>query len=158
MVFKILWLFKKSFHQQEIHNLSRLYSLVSRNTNKMQFYSRIYYSKVYWRLNMFRAAHRSSSWALNCICSIWLICPYGDRSLPRLSGHCSAHSALATTGQLQIQFRTPDDERCAASKHVEPLKKLWNNKFYYKTVSCWYSYWDTTLLRRVGSYLPTDMA
>jgi len=36
---------------------------------------------------MFRTAHRSSSRALNCICSLWFICPYGDRSLPRLSGH-----------------------------------------------------------------------
>jgi len=35
-------------------------SLLSRNTNKMQLCNRIYYSKVYWRLNMFRAAHRSS--------------------------------------------------------------------------------------------------
>jgi len=33
---------------------------------------------------MFRAAHRSSSGAINCICSLWFICPYGDRSLPRL--------------------------------------------------------------------------
>jgi len=37
--------------------------------------------------NMFRAAHGSSSGALNCICSLWLICPYGDRPLPRLNGH-----------------------------------------------------------------------
>jgi hypothetical protein len=33
-------------------------------TNKMQPCNRIYYSTVYWRLNMFRAAHRSSSGAL----------------------------------------------------------------------------------------------
>jgi hypothetical protein len=35
---------------------------------------------------MFRTAHRSSSGAINCICSLWFICPYGDRPLPRLSG------------------------------------------------------------------------
>jgi hypothetical protein len=35
---------------------------------------------------MFRAAHRSSSGALNCICILWFICPCGDRPLPRLSG------------------------------------------------------------------------
>jgi len=35
---------------------------------------------------MFRAAHRSSSGALNCICSLWFMCPCGDRPLPRLSG------------------------------------------------------------------------
>ena len=59
---------------------------LSRNTNKMQLCNRIYYSKVYWRLNMFRAAHRSSSGALNCICSLWFIYTCGDRPLSRLSG------------------------------------------------------------------------
>jgi hypothetical protein len=58
----------------------------SRNTNKMQFCNRIYYSQVYWRLNMFRAAQRSSSGALNSICSLWFIYPCGDRPLSRLSG------------------------------------------------------------------------
>ena len=33
-------------------------------TNKMQPRNRIYYSTFYWRLNMFRAAYRSSSGAL----------------------------------------------------------------------------------------------
>jgi hypothetical protein len=56
--------------------------LLSRNTNKMQLCNRIYYSKVFWRLNMFRAAQCSSSGALNCICSLWFICPYGDQLLP----------------------------------------------------------------------------
>jgi hypothetical protein len=37
---------------------------------------------------MFRAAHRSSSGALNCICSLWFIYPCGDRPLPRLNGKC----------------------------------------------------------------------
>jgi len=30
---------------------------------------------------MFQAAHRSSPGALNCIYSLWFICPYGDRPL-----------------------------------------------------------------------------
>ena len=34
---------------------------ISKRTNKMQTCNRIYYSKAYWRLNMFWAAHRSSS-------------------------------------------------------------------------------------------------
>ena len=59
---------------------------LSRNTNKMQLCNRIYYSKVYWRLNMFRAAYRSSSGALNCIFRLWFIYPCGDRLLSRLSG------------------------------------------------------------------------
>jgi len=50
----------------------------------MQPCNRIYYSKVYWRLNMFRAAHRSSSGALNCICSLWFTYAYGDRPLSSL--------------------------------------------------------------------------
>jgi len=54
---------------------------LSRNTNKMQLCNRIYYSKVYWRLKMFRAAYRSSSGALNWICSLWFTYPCGDRPL-----------------------------------------------------------------------------
>jgi len=34
---------------------------------------------------MFRATHRSSTGALNCICSLWFIYPCGDRLLSRLS-------------------------------------------------------------------------
>ena len=48
-------------------------------TNKMQPCNRIYYSTVHWRLNMFRAAYRSSSGALNCICSLWFTYTCGDR-------------------------------------------------------------------------------
>jgi len=44
----------------------------------MQPCNRIYYS-VYWRLNMFRTARRSSSEALNCICSLWFTYTCGDR-------------------------------------------------------------------------------
>jgi len=39
----------------------------------MQPCNRIYYSKIYWRLSMFRAAYRSSSGAPNCNCSLWFI-------------------------------------------------------------------------------------
>ena len=63
--------------------------MLSRSTNKMQLCNRIYYSKVYWRRNMFRAAHRSSSGVLNCICSLWFIYPCGGRPLQRLSGKSS---------------------------------------------------------------------
>jgi hypothetical protein len=35
---------------------------------------------------MFQAAYRSSSGALNCICSLWFINSCGDRPLSRLSG------------------------------------------------------------------------
>ena len=79
--------------------------LLSRNTNKMQFCNRIYCSKVYWRFNMFRAAHRLSSGVLNCVCSLWFIYTCGDRPLPKLSGiwisqdtWSISHSALAKAG------------------------------------------------------------
>jgi len=95
------------------YNLLEIY-LLSRNTNKMQLCNRIYYSKVYWKFNMFRAAHCSSSGALNCICSLWFIYLCGDQPLPRLSGNgWSPHGYI--NQRLQIQFRVPDDdERCAA--------------------------------------------
>jgi hypothetical protein len=64
---------------------------LNRNTNKMQLCNRIYYSEAYWMLSMFRAAHRSSSGVQNCIFSLWYI-----------------------NQKLQIQFRAPDNERCAA--------------------------------------------
>jgi len=50
----------------------------------MQPFIRIYYFKIYWRLNMFRAAYRSSSGAPNCICSLWFIYTCGDRPFSRL--------------------------------------------------------------------------
>ena len=58
-------------------------------SSKMQPCNRIYYSKVYWRLNMFRAAYRSSSGALNCICSLWFTYTHGERPLSALTmaGH-----------------------------------------------------------------------
>ena len=96
---------------------------LSRNTNEMQVCNTVYYSKVYWRFNMFRAAHRSSSGALNCIFSLWFIYPCGDRTLSRLSGKWIHFPISLDNGRsphgyinqrLQIKFRVPDDERCAA--------------------------------------------
>jgi hypothetical protein len=95
---------------------------LSRNSNKIELCNRIYYSTVYWSLNMFRVAHRSSSIALNCICSLRFICPYGDRPLPRISLELLMMSGVPL-------------ETCWA------FKKLRNNKFYYKAASCWYFYW-----------------
>jgi len=72
----------------------------------------------------FEREHRSSSGALNCICSLWCIYPCGDRPLPRLSGKWNFHFPLSLDNgrsphgyinqRLQIQFRAPDDEGCAA--------------------------------------------
>jgi len=71
---------------------------------------------------MFRAAHRSSSEALNCICNLWFIYLCGDRPLSRLSGKVYFPLSLDNgrsphvyiNQRLQIQFRAPDDERCVA--------------------------------------------
>jgi len=47
--------------------------------------------------------------------------------------------------RLQIQFRAPDDERCAA-RNMLSFQKLWNNKFYYRAACWWYLYWKTSQL------------
>jgi len=97
---------------------------------------------------MFRAAHRSSLGALNCICSLWFICPYGDRPLSRLSGQWITHSALATAGHhMGIKPRGCKYSLELLMMSGVPLetcwafKKLWSNIFYYKAASCWYFYW-----------------
>jgi hypothetical protein len=95
-------------------NIRLVFHSLSRNTNKMQLCNRIYYSKVYWRLNMFRAAHRSSSGALNCICSLWFIYPCDDRPLSRLGGNNGWSPHGYTNQRLQIHFGAPDDVRYAA--------------------------------------------
>jgi hypothetical protein len=94
----------------------------------MQPCNRIYYSKVYWRLIMFRAAHRSSSGAPNSICSLWFIYPCGLTT----AGH---HMCIETRGckyslELLMMNGMPL-ETCWA------FNKLWNNKFYYTVASCW---------------------
>ena len=83
---------------------------------------------------MFRAAHRSSSGAVNCICSLCFICPYGDWLLPRLSG--TAHGAVPTQPwqrPVTIWAYKPEAANTVysswwwavcRSKHVEPLKNL----------------------------------
>jgi len=53
----------------------------------MQHCNRIYYSKIYWKLNMFRAAYCSASGAPNSIRSLWFIYPCSDRPLSRLGGN-----------------------------------------------------------------------
>jgi len=79
----------------------------------MQPCNRIYYTNVNLRLNMFRAAYRSLSGALNCICSLWFIYACGERPFPlRLDYGRSPH--VYVNQRLQIEFRAPDYERYAA--------------------------------------------
>jgi len=113
-------------------------------TNKMQPCNIIYYSKIYWRLNIFPVAYRSSSGAPICICSLWFIYPCGDRPLSRLGENCISHSALTTAGHhMGIQTRGCKYSLELLMMSGMPLEtcwafnKSWNNKFYYKVASCW---------------------
>jgi len=75
---------------------------------------------------MFRAAHRSSSGALNCICNLWFIYPCGDRPLSRLSGTTAAH-------HMGIQTRGCKYSLELLMMSGVPLETCWAfNKFYYK--------------------------
>jgi hypothetical protein len=78
---------------------------------------RIYYSTVYWRLNMFQAAHRSSSgavtvFAASCLhthvvtgrSQVW----FPTQTWLRPATTCVYKPDAANT------VRAPDDERCAA--------------------------------------------
>ena len=86
---------KRVLCQRTFSSVFRAVLLHSRNTNKMQLCNRICYSKGYWRLNMFRGAHRSSSGDLNCICSLWFIYACGDRPLPTcFERHNARHQEL----------------------------------------------------------------
>jgi hypothetical protein len=95
------------------------WQLFSRNTNKMQLCNRIYYSKVYWRLNMFRAAHRSSSGASNCVCSLLFIYPCGDRPFRRLSGQRPVNTWVYKAEVASTVYRSWWWAVCR-SKLVEP--------------------------------------
>ena len=95
----------------------------SRNTNEMQLCNRIYYSKVYWRLNMFRAARRSSSGALNYICNLWFICPCGDRPLSRLSGKWMIHLPHSL-GRFLLSLYTQEHSHVLLCSYVS-CKYLW---------------------------------
>ena len=84
-LFWVLCVFRwRSLHRADHTSRGVLPNVSVEITNKMQPCNRIYYSKIYWKLNMFRAAYRSSSGAPNRICSFWFIYPCGDRPLFRL--------------------------------------------------------------------------
>jgi len=73
---------------------------------------------------MFRAAHRSSSGAINCVCSLWFIYPCGDRPLSKLSLDNGRWPHVYLNQRLQTQFRAPDDERCAARNMLSLQENL----------------------------------
>jgi hypothetical protein len=52
---------------------------IKKNPTRCNNVSEFYYSTVHWRLNMFLAAYRSLSGALNSIWSLWFTYACGDR-------------------------------------------------------------------------------
>ena len=90
---------------------------LSRNTNKMQLCNRIYYSKVYWRLNVFRTAHRSSSGALNCICSLWFIYTCCDRPLSSLGGKKSCYCQTGHGWQCNAKQKQATDDNVMRNRN-----------------------------------------
>jgi hypothetical protein len=108
----------------------------------MQPCNSIYYSNVHWRLNMFQAAHRLSSGALNCILqplvyvhmwwqsvvkSKWKNVPTQSWQQPVTTCACKSEAAKYCLELLMMSGVLL--ETCWA------FNKRWNNKFYYKVAS-----------------------
>jgi hypothetical protein len=72
-----------------------------------------------------------------CLCSLWFTYACG---VPTQTWLRAVTTWLQINQRLQIQFRAPDDERCA-TRNMLSLQKLLNNKFYYKAASYCYFYW-----------------
>ena len=105
----------------------------------MQPCNRIYYSTVPWRLNMFRAAYRSSSGALNYlqplvyICMWWTAVVKSEWEL-RLDYSRSPHAYVNQRLQIQLELLMMS---CMLLETCWAFNEWWNNKFYYKVASCW---------------------
>jgi hypothetical protein len=106
-------------------------------TNKIQPCNRIYNSTVHWRLNMFRAAHRSSSGALTVFADsglhthvvtgrsqVWVVTNYSR----------SPHAYVNQRLQIQLELLMMSG---VSLKTCWAFNERWNNKFYYKVASCW---------------------
>jgi len=123
----------------------------------MQPCNRIYYSTVYWRLNMFRAGYRSSSGALTIFAAsglhtrvvtgrsqLWV----ETLEFPlRLDYARSPHAYVNQRLQIQLELLMMSGmplEKCWA------FNERWNNKFYYKVAYCW------LLLLSLASYVFSD--
>jgi hypothetical protein len=110
-------------------------------TNKMQPCKRIYYSTIHWRLNMFRAAHCSSSGALFAASGLHTHVVTGHSQVwvgtlfpLRLDYGRSPNAYVNQRLQIQLELLMMSGvllETCWA------FNERWNNKFYYKFASCW---------------------
>jgi hypothetical protein len=99
--------------------------LLSRNTNKKELCNRIYYSKVYWRLNMFRAGTpliiRSSKLYLQPLVYIPMWWPAVVKAEWEIFPRGCKYSLELLMMMSGVPLETCWD-----------FNKLWNNKFYYK--------------------------
>jgi hypothetical protein len=108
----------------------------------MQPCNRIYYSTVQWRLNMFRAAYRSSLGALTvCAASglythvvagcsqVWVGTAVPTQTWLRPITTCVCKPETAKTDLLMMS--------CVPLETCWAVTECWNNKFRYKVASCW---------------------
>ena len=100
----------------------------------MQLCNRIYYSKIYWRLNSGTPLIiRSSKLYLQPEVYVPMWWPAVAKAM---AGH---HMGIETRGckySLELLIMS-----CVPLETCWAFKKLWNNKIYYKAASCWYFYW-----------------
>jgi hypothetical protein len=96
----------------------------------MQLCIRIYYFTVHWRLNMFRAAYRSSSGALTVFAACGLHTQWVRTQIDYgRSPHAYENQRLQIQLDLLMKSGMPL-ETCWA------FNEQWNNKFQYKVASC----------------------
>ena len=140
---QLSWLFQSVRAKKKSMLLFKIFFYHSvETTNKMQPCNRIYYSTVHWRLNMFRAAYRSSSGTLTVFaasgfhthvvtgCSqVWV------GTVFPLTLDCGRSPQAYVNQKLQMQLELlmmsgMPLETCWA------FNERWSNKFYYKDASC----------------------
>jgi hypothetical protein len=99
----------------------------------------IYYSKVYWMLDMFLTAYRSSSGALNYLLPLvyihmWWPAVVKSEFPLRLDNGRSSHLYVNQRLQYSLDLLMMSGmplEKCWA------FNERWNNKFYYNVASFW---------------------
>jgi hypothetical protein len=107
-------------------------------TNKMQPCNRIYYSTVHGRLNMFRAAYRSSSGALTVFAASGLhmhvVTGRSQVWVETQTWLRPPHTYVNQRLQIQLELLMMSGmplETCWA------FIERWNSKFYYNVAYCW---------------------
>ena len=124
----------------------------------MQLCNMIYYSAVHWRLNMFRAAYRSSSGALTVFAASGLHTHVvtGRSQVWEGTQMRSPHAYVNQRLQIQLELLMMSGmalETCWA------FNERWDNKFYYKVAFCWlFLLSHTTMHGSIDIKLPACVA